>query len=70
MPSKAEFYFITAMMILIFIVCGVSLYFFFVTYKKEMREKRERLEKKRAEAESRSEQPDSPGIPTQEDAAS
>ncbi|MEP7076725.1 MAG: hypothetical protein ABI878_13045 [Acidobacteriota bacterium] len=49
--SRAEIYFITAMMILIFVVCGVAIYFFFVTYKKEMREKEERLAKKRADAE-------------------
>lgn len=41
--SVAEVYFIAAMMILIFFVCGVAVYFFAVTYKKEMREKRERI---------------------------
>lgn len=49
--TKAEIYFISAMMILIFIVCGVAIYFFFSTYKKEMREKQERLAKKRSKAE-------------------
>ena len=49
--TRAEIYFITAMMILIFIVCGAAIYFFFITYKKEMKEKRERLAKKRSEAE-------------------
>jgi len=64
MPSKAEFYFITAMMILIVIVCVVTLYFFFATYKKEMREKLERLEKKRAETESKTKQHDNSEIPS------
>lgn len=43
------------MMILILIVCGVALYFFFSTYKREMREKQERLAKKKAKAESENE---------------
>ena len=43
------------MMILILVVCGVALYFFFATYRKEMREKRERMEKERAQAEGKSE---------------
>ncbi len=42
--ALAEIYFITAMMILILVICGVAVYFFFRTYKKEMkqREKREK----------------------------
>jgi uncharacterized protein YpmB len=40
--SRAETYFIIAMMILILIVCAVSVYAFVKTYKKEMKEKRER----------------------------
>jgi len=44
--THAEIYFIVAMMILIFILCGVTLYFFFKTYKTEMREKREREARK------------------------
>ena len=44
--GRAEFYFIGAMMILIVIVCVVSIYFFFKTYKKEMREKELRNAKK------------------------
>ncbi|MGI8639223.1 MAG: hypothetical protein ACR2MG_04645 [Pyrinomonadaceae bacterium] len=44
--ALAEIYFIAAMMILIFIICGVAVYFFFRTYKKEMAEKQKRIEKK------------------------
>jgi len=40
--SKAEFYFIVAMMILILIVSAVAVIAFFRTYKKEMAEKRNR----------------------------
>lgn len=50
--TRAEIYFITAMMILIFIVCGVAIYFFLTTYKREMKEKEERLARKRSEAEN------------------
>ncbi|MCA1590126.1 MAG: hypothetical protein LC730_03560 [Acidobacteria bacterium] len=39
--SAAEIYFVAAMMVLILVFCGVSVYFFFRQYKKEMREKRE-----------------------------
>ena len=35
--SRAEFYFILAMMILILIICAVTVYFFTITYKKEMK---------------------------------
>lgn len=48
--SLAETYFITAMMILIFVICAVAVYFFFKTYKKEMREKHERMAKRESEA--------------------
>ncbi|CAN5378402.1 hypothetical protein BH20ACI1_BH20ACI1_19250 [soil metagenome] len=52
--ALAEIYFIAAMMILIFVISGVSVYFFFKTYKKEMkqREKREKdkqIKKKESE---------------------
>jgi len=47
--GRAEVYFIAAMMILILVICGVSVFFFFKTYRKEMREKEERLTKKSAE---------------------
>jgi heme/copper-type cytochrome/quinol oxidase subunit 2 len=40
--SRAETYFIAAMMILILIVCTVAVTAFIKTYKKEMREKPER----------------------------
>ena len=41
LTSRAEAYFIIAMMILILIVCAVSVYVFIKTYKKEMKQKRE-----------------------------
>jgi len=41
----AEVIFITAMMVLILIVSFASVYFFFKTYKKEMKEKREAKER-------------------------
>lgn len=47
--GRAEVYFIAAMMILILIFCGVSVFFFFKTYRKEMREREERRAKKDAE---------------------
>ena len=46
--ALAEIYFITAMMILIFVICGVAVYFFFKTYKKEMKDKAKREEHKKA----------------------
>ncbi len=54
MPGRdlAEIYFITAMMILIVILCVASVVIFFKTYKKEMREKEARLAKKKVEQES------------------
>ena len=42
--GRAEVIFIAAMMILILVVCVVAVYAFFKTYKKEMREKQQRLE--------------------------
>jgi flagellar basal body-associated protein FliL len=52
MPNEAnsEFYFIAAMMVLIVILCVVAVYIFFRTYKKEMREKAERLAQKQTNA--------------------
>jgi len=41
----AEVIFITEMMVLILIVSFASVYFFFKTYKKEMKEKREAKER-------------------------
>lgn len=46
--SPTEFYFIGAMMVLIVILCVVSVFIFIKTYKKEMREKREREAQKNA----------------------
>ncbi|MGB7203642.1 MAG: hypothetical protein WBD16_15460 [Pyrinomonadaceae bacterium] len=40
--GRAEVYFIAAMMVLILVVSAVAVYFFFKTYRKEMREKDER----------------------------
>ena len=48
--GRAEFYFISAMMLLILMVCGVAVYAFFKTYRKEMHEKTDQLTKKRTEA--------------------
>jgi hypothetical protein len=42
--SRAEFYFIAAMMFLILVLCVVSVWVFFRTYRKEMREKEARRE--------------------------
>ena len=50
--GRAEVYFIAAMMILFLILSGASVIIFFKTYKKEMREKEERLAEKDAESES------------------
>ena len=44
--DRAEIYFIAAMMVLILILSFAAVYFFVKTYKKEMREKRERAERK------------------------
>lgn len=41
--GRAEVYFIAAMMILIIIICVAAVTFFVKTYKKEMRDKAERL---------------------------
>ena len=52
--GRAEIYFIAAMMLLIVVLCIVSVFVFFKTYKKEMREKAER-EGAKAEAKKSSE---------------
>ena len=39
LASRAEFYFIIAMMFLIVVVCVIACVVFFKTYKKEMRER-------------------------------
>jgi hypothetical protein len=49
--GNSEFYFIGAMMVLIVLLCVVSVYVFFRTYKKEMREK-ERLAQKKSQSAS------------------
>lgn len=40
--SRAELYFIVAMMLLILIGCALAVYFFIKTYRKEMKEKQDR----------------------------
>jgi positive regulator of sigma E activity len=52
MPDQgnSEFYFIGAMMLLIVILCTVATFVFVRTYKKEMRERAERLERKHENA--------------------
>lgn len=42
--ERAEIYFIAAMMVLILILSGAAVFFFVRQYKKEMREKAERIE--------------------------
>lgn len=50
--GTGEFYFITAMMILIMVISAVAVYFFFKTYKKEMSEREvRRLQKEATKAE-------------------
>ena len=44
--STAEIYFIAAMFVLIFIVCGAACYFFIKTYKQEKKAKEENLRQK------------------------
>jgi uncharacterized protein YpmB len=46
--DRAEIYFIAAMMVLILILSFAAVYFFVKTYKKEMRDKRERESRKSA----------------------
>jgi flagellar basal body-associated protein FliL len=50
--SRAEIYFIAAMMILIFVISTVAVYFFFITYKKEKAERLKRIEKQKAKSEN------------------
>jgi F0F1-type ATP synthase membrane subunit b/b' len=49
--ARSEIYFIAGMMVLILILCISVLIFFFKTYKKEMRERQERIKKKAAQSE-------------------
>jgi len=44
--ERAEIYFIAAMMILIMVISIAAVFFFFKTYRKEMRDKKERIERK------------------------
>lgn len=46
--SLAEIYFIAAMFVLIMIISGVAVYFFFKTYKKEKAEKQKRTEQQKS----------------------
>jgi uncharacterized protein YpmB len=47
--ERAEIYFIVAMMVLILILSGAAVIFFVKQYRKEMRDKEERIAKKAAE---------------------
>ena len=47
--ERAEIYFISAMMVLILILSFAAVYFFMKTYRKEMREKKERAERNNTE---------------------
>ena len=47
--DRAEIYFIAAMMVLILILSVTAVYLFMKQYKKEMRQKKERAERKAAE---------------------
>lgn len=51
MPDAAEVYFIAAMMMLILVISFVAVYFFVRQYRKEMKEKAERI-KQTAEKEA------------------
>ena len=46
--AVAEIIFIAAMMVVILIISFVAVYFFFKTYRKEMAEKKERLEARKS----------------------
>jgi F0F1-type ATP synthase membrane subunit b/b' len=49
MPNGwSEAYFIIAMMVLILVLCTIAVYFFMTQYKKEMRERAERVKQKAA----------------------
>ena len=43
--ARAEIYFIAAMMLLILTICVATVFFFFKTYKKEMRDKKAKVDK-------------------------
>ncbi|MBX3245160.1 MAG: hypothetical protein KF685_11980 [Acidobacteria bacterium] len=58
--ATAEIYFIASMMILILLICGVTVYFFAKTYKKEMAEREKR--QKRLKEDRSSENPLSPSV--------
>lgn len=47
--GTAEIYFIAIMMLLILVVCGVTVFFFAKTYKKEMADRKKRAERKPAD---------------------
>ncbi len=50
-PTWGEIYFVGGMMALVLVISAVSIYLFVKTYRKEMREKEERLSKRRNDAE-------------------
>jgi F0F1-type ATP synthase membrane subunit b/b' len=49
--ARSEIYFIAGMFILILILCVSVCVFFYKTYRKEMREKQERIKQKAAKSE-------------------
>lgn len=50
--ADAEIYFIAAMMVLILVISFAAVFFFVRQYKKEMKEKAERMNRKAAEKEA------------------
>lgn len=54
MPNafQAEIYFIAAMFILIIVISGTAIYFFFRTWKKEKIERQNRIEKRKTKIEN------------------
>jgi cbb3-type cytochrome oxidase subunit 3 len=48
--GRAEIYFVAGMMVLIIIFSLGAVFFFFRTYKREMREKQERIERQKQQA--------------------
>jgi len=49
-PTWGEIYFVGGMMALVLVISTVSIYLFVKTYRKEMREKEERLSKRQNDA--------------------
>lgn len=60
--AAAELYFIAAMMVLILILSGASVYFFVRQYKREMRQRDAREAKKQAASQETQAQPSDIGL--------